>query len=474
MKKKIILEGIFPALITPFTKSGEISEERLRELIDFLIEKGIHGIVPVGTTGEFMYMKKEEKRKVYEIVIDQVNGKIPVIAGAGASGTREAIELAEIAKDLGADAILVVSPFYLKPSDKGVYQHYYTLANKVDIPIILYNIPQCTGYYISGEVIEDLAEIDNIVALKDSSGNLAYMLEIMNRVNGKIKIFVGYDEVVMPALTSGANGAILASANVIPEIWVEIYEKIKRGEIKEAAKIQKSIQKLMRIITRKGGILAVKKALEMRGIKVGTARKPLNLGGSLTLENIEEIKLELEKLELVPKKEIKVEIKKTPLKESFIDLEISPQTIEIEKLKIGEGEEGEEINKVSIKVILGEKDSKVAQVYVKALAGLINGREALTAVLEPNLMIKPPTIIIPEIKIKSLRQASIIYGPIQAAISKAIIDFITKKEIEEQIIEKYVMIVKVSANPSLTDRREAFRNTYNAMMKALAMLEVIK
>lgn len=474
MKKKIILEGIFPALITPFTKKGEINEEKLRELIDFLIEKGIHGIVPVGTTGEFMYMRKKEKRKVYRIVIDQVNGKIPVITGAGASGTKEAIELAKIAEDLGADAILVVSPFYLKPSDKGVYQHYHTLANKVGIPIVLYNIPQCTGYYISGEVIEDLAEIDNIVALKDSSGNLSYMLEVMNRVNGKIKIFVGYDEVVMPALSSGANGAILASANLIPEIWVKIYKKVKNGEIEEAAKIQRSIQKLARIITRKGGILAVKKALEMRGIKVGTARKPLSLGGSLTLENTEEIKLELEKLGLIPKEENEEKVEEKPLKERFIDLGITPKRIETENLKVGEGEEGEGTNKVSVGVILGKKDTTVVQVYVKALAGLINGREALTAVLEPNLMIKPPTIIIPETKIKSLRQASIIYGPIQAAISKAIVDFITKMKIEEKIIEKQIMIVKVSANPSLTNRRKAFKNTYNAMAKALAMLEVIK
>ncbi|HID15321.1 MAG TPA: 4-hydroxy-tetrahydrodipicolinate synthase, partial [Candidatus Atribacteria bacterium] len=353
MKEKTTLEGIFPALITPFKKDDEIDEEKLKELLDFLIEKGVHGVVPVGTTGEFMYMTEKEKRKVYEIVVDHVNGKIPVIAGTGASGTEEAIKLAKIAEDIGVDAILVVSPFYLKPSDMGVYQHYHTIANEINIPIVLYNIPQCTGYYISGEVIEDLAEIDNIVALKDSSGNLAYMLEIINRVNGKIKIFVGYDEVVMPALTSGANGAILASANVIPEIWVKIYEKIKNGEIQEAAKLQKSIQKLIRIITRKGGILAVKKAVEMRGIKVRTARKPLKLGGSLTLENMEEIKLELEKLGLISREEGKAKIKHRTLEESFIDLGIDFEAIKKEKLEISREEEGENINKITVTIIRG-------------------------------------------------------------------------------------------------------------------------
>ena len=139
-------EGIFPALVTPFTDDGKaIDEERLRVLVNRCIELGVHGVVPCGTTGEFVNLTTEEKKHVIKMVIDEVNGRVKVIAGTGASGTNEAVEMTKYAKDAGADAALIVTPFYLKPMDRGIYEHYYTIASEVDLPIILYNIPQCTG-----------------------------------------------------------------------------------------------------------------------------------------------------------------------------------------------------------------------------------------------------------------------------------------------------------------------------------------
>ncbi|RLI27551.1 4-hydroxy-tetrahydrodipicolinate synthase, partial [Candidatus Bathyarchaeota archaeon] len=166
-------KGIFPALVTPFTKDGKkVNEEQLRALVNRCIELGVSGVVPCGTTGEFVNMTVEERKRVIDIVVDEVNGRVAVIAGTGASSTQQALEMTRYAKDAGADAALVVTPYYLKPTNRGVYQHFHTIASEVDFPIILYNIPQCTGVWLTWQMVEDLAQIPNIVGLKDSSGEL--------------------------------------------------------------------------------------------------------------------------------------------------------------------------------------------------------------------------------------------------------------------------------------------------------------
>src|SRR4030042_5289097 len=148
-------EGIFPALVTPFTNDGKaVDEERLRVLVNHCIELGVHGVVPCGTTGEFVNLTKEEKKQVLKVVVDEVNGRVPVIAGTGASGTSEALEMTRYAKDIGATAALIVTPYYLKPADRGIYEHYSTIASEVDLPIILYNIPQCTGLPLPWQMVE--------------------------------------------------------------------------------------------------------------------------------------------------------------------------------------------------------------------------------------------------------------------------------------------------------------------------------
>ena len=159
-------EGIYPALVTPFTDDGkQVDEERLRSLVDYCIELGVNGLVPCGTTGEFVNLTLEERKRVIKVVVDEANGKVPVVAGTGATGTNEALEMVKYAKDVGADAALIVTPFYLKPTNRGIYQHYYTIATSVDFPIIMYNIPQCTGVWLTWQMVEDLAEIPNIVGL---------------------------------------------------------------------------------------------------------------------------------------------------------------------------------------------------------------------------------------------------------------------------------------------------------------------
>lgn len=466
--KKFNLEGIFPALVTPFKNETEINEEALRHLVNFVIEGGVTGVVPVGTTGEFVYMSKEERKRTLEIVVDEVNGRVPVIAGTGASSTMEAIELSRHAKDVGADATLVVTPYYLRPADKGAYQHFYEIAKATDIPIVLYNIPQCTGGFLNREVVEDLAQIDNIVGLKDSSGHLPYMLELLNFVGDKIKIVCGHGEVVLPALVAGAKGAILASANVIPDIWVKLYKTVQKGDVGSARKLQMSTQKLARIFSRHGGAVAVKAAFKMMGIDVGKVRRPLVSGGVLTWEVKEEIRMELEKLGKIKPKQIESKIETTkPLEDRFQELGVTAEDIKQSKLVVGEASVGEERERSHVFLLAGPKQGAVGYAWARALANPEPGHEALTAILEPNLSAKPITLIVPAIKIESLRQATIVYGPVQSAVGKAVSDAVEENVIPKEALENHAVIVKVVINPEALNRQALFTNTYDAVKFAL-------
>ncbi len=420
------IEGIFPAIATPFS-GGALDIEALRSLVEHLVEKDVSGVVVAGTTGEFPYLSMEERRAALEAAVDQVNGRVPVIAGAGASSTREAIEYARQAEDIGADALLVVSPYYFKPSEKGVYQHYMEIMGRIDLPLLAYNIPQCTGYYIPRSVLEDLAS-EGLSGVKDSSGSLPYLAEVASYLKGRAAVLCGHDEVVLPALVLGASGAILASANIIPEVWLRVYKAFKEGKLEEARMMQARAQKLARLIARYGP-LAVKAALRDLGLPAGRCRAPLKAGGSLPREVREEIRLELAKLGAIP-------------------MELPPEA------------------EVHIEVEAGLKSSEVGYRWARELARPKAFREALLAVAEPNLAAKPPTLIVPEVDIRSLRQASMVYGPVQAAVARAVIDSIGSS-IPPEACESHVIIVRVKLSPSLVDRNAVYWSTYREVVKAL-------
>lgn len=301
-KKSFQLSGVVPALITPFKKEDEeIDDVALRALIDFVLEKGVTAVVPCGTTGEFTSMSEEERKHVLEITVDQVNGKVPVIAGTGCAATRETIKLSRHAKDVGADAALIVTPFYLKPSERGIFEHYRRVAEALDgFPIIIYNIPQVTGVTLALPLVEKLAGIDNIVGMKDSSGQLAYTIAVLEKVGDKISVMSGHDEVVLQALVSGVNGLILASAGMIPDVLIKILKAVKERNFEEALRIQMQIQKLTRIIVGSGAV-GVKASLKAMGLDVGPPRWPLS-EGELSFKKRKEIRIELEKLGKIGKK----------------------------------------------------------------------------------------------------------------------------------------------------------------------------
>jgi 4-hydroxy-tetrahydrodipicolinate synthase len=460
-------QGILPALVTPFTEDGkEVNEEALRSLVNHCIDLGVSGVVPCGTTGEFVNMTTEEKEKVIDTVIDAANGKVKVVAGTGASGTDQALAMTKYAKDAGADAALIVTPYYLKPSDRGIYEHYDTIASKVDLPIILYNIPQATGLALPWQMVEDLAQIPNIVGVKDSSGQLSFILAVLEKVRNKINVLCGHDEVMVAALAAGCSGAILASANIIPDIWVQVYDSVQRGDLKTARELQYKVQKIARIIA-KSGPVGTKEALNMSGLKTGPVRLPLSVGGELTYEEREELRLDLEKIGKITPKPVKFEIAKKTLKERFTAIDITPRVIRDFKMRIGEALAGKDAEVAHIDLIIGEKTGPLGEAYARAKAAPSAGHEPLLALLEPNLAVKPITVIIPTVTTRSMRQASMVFGPAQTAVAKAVADSVADGTIPRAAVDDLMILASVFVHPTAVDRQRVYINNYKAMRHAL-------
>jgi 4-hydroxy-tetrahydrodipicolinate synthase len=460
------LKGVFPALVTPFDKEENVDEAAFRSLIQYCLPH-VDGLVPCGTTGEFPYLEVEEQKRLVEIAVEEAGGK-PVIAGAGASSTRQAIQLAQDAQKAGASACLVVTPYFLHPSDKGVYQHFYEVAGAVDIPILMYNIPQVVDRYLPRRVIEDLADIPNIVGLKDSSGDLTYTMEILEFVGDRLDVFIGHDEVVLNALAGGCSGMILASAQVYPEVWQQVYTAVHAGDLAKARELQRGVQKLSRIFCRHGGGVAVKQAMKMLGVPVGQPRRPLKtVGGALIHEDRAEIQLELEKLGKISPGGGERRMDGRPLTERFDDLELTPDIIAQAGLQLGSGSAGEGVEAVQLDLVAGSKKSPLGDVYAYQLTYPLHRREALTAILEPNLTVYPATLILPAVEQKNLRQANMIYGPTQSAVARAIVDNLQGGVIPLSAGEEEVMIVIADVHPKALNRHALYQAVYAAMDAAV-------
>ncbi|MFX1447923.1 MAG: 4-hydroxy-tetrahydrodipicolinate synthase [Promethearchaeota archaeon] len=470
--------GVMPALVTPFNKDDEsINEENLRNLVNHLIEQGVTGLVPVGTTGEFVNMTFEERLRVLEIVVDETNGRVPVIGGTGETGTKLVIDATKAATDIGCDAVIIVTPYYLKPKAKGLYDHYFTIAEKTDIPLVLYNIPACTGVELPWTVVEDLVDIENFVAIKDSSGDYKYFSALLEKVSDQISVLIGWDENVLGALAGGAAGCILGSANVIPKLWIEIYDHVKNNRLQEAQALQKKVQKIARMLINSGA-LGAKECLNMMGVPVGTTRQPIILGDTLSYELRDEFRVELEKLGLIEKKEIKFEIGEKELTSRFYAVGVTPQKISDFRLKVGESLVGSRAELAHIDLLIGNKDGPVGDAYARALTHPAKGREGLQVILEPNMQVKPATIMIPTVKVSSLRHASLTYGPAQAAVAKAVMKCVEDGILPKEAAEDILIVVNVFVHPSASARKRVFINNYkatrNAIRKAMEGLPTVE
>jgi 4-hydroxy-tetrahydrodipicolinate synthase len=450
-----------PALVTPFTRDGDIDEEGFRQVIDYTISKGVTGVVPAGTTGEFSYMRTEERKKLLKLTVEFVDGRVPIVAGTGLHTTNATIKLTKYAADLGCDAALVISPYFLRPADKGYYEHYEAIAAKGDLPIILYNIPQCTLGVLNSNVVEDLAELDNVVGIKDSSGSVPYLLELIQKLKGKMEVLCGADENFLSAVIAGSNAAIMASANVIPHLWLDIMKKVKEGKVKEAAELQKTAQTFARMVLKFGAAPPVKAALRMLGIKAGRSRMPLNTGGTLTPEIKEEIRIELEKMGLIE------DITHSPVHKDIqiIDVLIEQGITVEDTSELNTSSASNDI--VSVGVAAGSKKGPLGEVFVRLLTTPKHGHEALTVILEPNLAVKPSSLMLPTRRIESMRQASLFYGPVQSGAAKAFANLLEAGKIPEDSVNNDVAVLALDIDLNLRDRREITEAAQQAVETAL-------
>lgn len=269
-----MLHGSITALVTPF-KNGKVDEKALKGLIEFQIKSGIDAIVPCGTTGESATLSYEEHERVVELAIEFAGKKIPVIAGTGSNSTKETIMLTEHAKKAGADAVLLITPYYNKPTQEGLYQHYKAVAEAVDIPMILYNVPGRTGVNMLPETVARLSEIKNIVGIKEATGSLQQVSDTIEMARKDFIILSGDDFTTLPLLSVGGHGVISVTSNVAPKDVSQMCDAFFAGDIVEAKRLHYKLQPLHRAMFVETNPIPVKTALAIMGKVEEEFRLPL-------------------------------------------------------------------------------------------------------------------------------------------------------------------------------------------------------
>jgi 4-hydroxy-tetrahydrodipicolinate synthase len=284
-----MFEGVFPAIITPFRTGSrpDLDLEGLRANVAWLVEQGVHGIVPCGSTGESATMSHKEHEKVVEETVDVVNGKIPVLAGTGSNNTEEAVLLTKAAKNIGADGVLVISPYYNKPNKSGLKKHYTKIAD-LDIPVVMYNVPGRTGQNLEVDLVKDLAKHPNIVGIKEASGNLYQMWQIIEATRDEnFRVISGDDNMTLALLQLGGVGVISVAANVVPKLMVELYEEFRKGNLDRARKVHFQLEPLFKGLFIETNPIPVKKAVDLIGKAAGPVRLPLD---EMSEENVQKLR----------------------------------------------------------------------------------------------------------------------------------------------------------------------------------------
>lgn len=282
-------KGIIPAMVTPLEESGRVKEASLRKLVNHLIDGGVHGLFPVGSQGEAFSLTFAQKKEVIRIVVDETARRVPVYAGTGTVTTREAVETTKMAQDMGVDAVSVITPYFLIPSQKELIGHYEAIARACpDLPILLYSNPDRTQVPMPVSTVVELAKVDNIVGIKDSSGDMTLTAEYIRLTRGmNFHVLMGRDTLIYAALCYGAAGSICATGNVDPRVPVEIYEAFLAGDHKRALEAQYRLAPLRIAFSLGTFPVVIKEALTMIGIDAGPAVAP---AGPLSPENREKLK----------------------------------------------------------------------------------------------------------------------------------------------------------------------------------------
>jgi len=324
-----MFEGVLPAIITPFKRNPAMSLDLpgLEKNIGFLLSCGIHGIVPCGSTGESATLTFEEHEKVIKVTVDKVNGQIPVLAGTGSNNTAEAIRLTKAARDIGADGVLAISPYYNKPNRAGLIKHYHKLAD-LDIPVIVYNVPSRTGQNLEPDLIAELAKHPNIWGVKEASGNIGQISRIIEETQDDDFIVIsGDDNITLPIMALGGAGVISVAANIDPKRMVEMYDALLLGDYQKALVLNFALSPLFRSMFIDTNPIPVKKAVELMGMAGGPVRLPLS---DLDAKKTEELK---KVLATIPKGATKKAAAKKPVTAAKrpIAKEAAPKTAAAEK-----------------------------------------------------------------------------------------------------------------------------------------------
>ncbi|MCU0608559.1 MAG: 4-hydroxy-tetrahydrodipicolinate synthase [Chitinispirillaceae bacterium] len=269
------LGGVYIAVVTPFDEKGGVNETALRTHIDFLISKGVAGIVPCGTTGESATLSWEEHNRVVDIALDQAQGRVQVIAGAGSNNTAESLAAARHAKTMGADAILCITPYYNRPTQEGLFQHFRAIATEVDVPIVVYNVPGRTGVNLLPETLERLCAFPNIVAVKEASGNILQISEIHRRCGDRLTILSGDDPLLLPVLACGGKGVVSVVGNIAPEKLIAMIKAFFDRDFATALALHETLLPLSHAMFIETNPIPVKTAMNMLGMNAGPFRLPL-------------------------------------------------------------------------------------------------------------------------------------------------------------------------------------------------------
>jgi len=283
-----IFKGSGVALVTPFKENLEVDYEQLRKLCDWHVEHGTDAIIVCGTSGEASTLTEEEHSECVAVVAEQVNGRIPVIAGTGSNATYTAVKLSKEAEQSGVDGLLIVTPYYNKATQQGLIRHYTEIAEAVSTPIIMYNVPSRTGCNIQPATAVELAKnVDNIVAIKEASGNISQIADLASMADGCIDIYSGNDDQILPLLSLGGIGVISVTANIIPEDTSRLVHSFMEGNIEESRRLQLKAMELCHALFCEVNPIPVKKAVELMGLCNGYVRMPLT---EMEAKNAERLK----------------------------------------------------------------------------------------------------------------------------------------------------------------------------------------
>ena len=288
--------GIIPAMVTPLMADEQINEKSLRRLTNHLIDGKVHGVFAVGSQGEFWALTSEEKKRVWEIVVDEARGRVPVYAGTVGVTTRETIELTRMAEKIGIDAVSILTPYFIGPNDDQLFDHYKAVAESTRLPILVYTNPARTNVKISPGLLARLAQVKGIVGIKDSSGDLELTAEYIRVVPPGFSVLMGRDTLIYAGLSYGTKGSIAATANVTPALVASIYDKYIAGDLPGALQAQRELAPLRLAFAWGTFPVVIKEALNLMGMDAGPCRAPV---GPLTTEQRERLKKVLQEMQVI-------------------------------------------------------------------------------------------------------------------------------------------------------------------------------